>query len=77
MARLRYEFRIEDTSSSAVGILNDTPIDSPAELPLPGDVMYLDSGYHRVKWRDFVYDSAWTKCTIHIRVETLHEYSEA
>jgi hypothetical protein len=67
---MRYYFRIEDTTADSTGLLGDTVVDSPAELPTHGDVIFVPDSPDalQVQWREFVYDKEMNECMVHIRV---------
>ena len=67
---MRYYFRIEDTTAASAVLLNDTVVDSPAELPTHSDIIFLPNSPDalQVQWREFVYDKEMNECTVHIRV---------
>jgi hypothetical protein len=67
---MRYYFRIEDTTAASSGLLEDTVVDSPAELPAHGDIIFLPNSPDalQVQWREFVYDKEMNECTVHVRV---------
>jgi hypothetical protein len=66
-----YSYHYQESADQTDLLTPDMPCNSPADLPMPGDVVQLPGATRprRVERREFAYNSGLSRCTVAICLE--------